>query len=1422
MTATFRLRLLAACLVVVGVAFVQDPGYLVADTKLDLAVAPADFLGRALHLWDGEGAFGQLQNQAYGYLWPMGPFFLLGGLLDLPGWVVQRLWVGLVMAVALSGAARVTRALGVRSDLACLTAGFAFALSPRLLTTLGPISIEAWPSALAPWVLLPLVRGATVGSPRRAAALSALAVAMVGGVNAAATFAVLPLGVVWLLTRTPGPRRRALMLWWPLFTLLGTLWWLVPLFVMGAYSPPFLDYIETTSVTTFPTTLFDVLRGTSNWVPYVDPASRAGNDLITTATLVLNSGVVLLLGVAGLAHRRTPHRSFLVLSVLLGVLMVGAGHTGAVEGWWAADARGLLDGALAPLRNVHKFDPVLRLPLVVGLALVLDRVLARGRDDRADVDTPQASGAGPQARLERVNRTAVVGMALAVVAGAALPAALGRVTPAGATLGVPSYWEQTAAWLAAEDDTDPGGTDLLVPGSAFGEYVWGGPRDEPLQWLADAPWAVRNVIPLTRPGNIRMLDAIEERLAQGEGSAALVAYLQRAGVEHLVVRNDLARDGDVPDPVLVHAALADSPGLERVTTFGPDVGGGSLLDEVDGERVLVNGGWQSLQAAVEVWAVPDGGRLAVGTEQPVVVAGGPEDLLDLSRLGLLDDTPTVLAADGAEGAGALVGDDGGLEAPVVLTDGLRARERGFARLHDGASAALTPGDVRRTGNPARDYLPADAGRWSTTVRLEGARAVSASSSASDATAVGGTRRGALPYAAVDGDPATAWETAPLSSSSAWWRLDLEQPLAGGTVRLEGGPGATDDQLVRVRTEAGVGEEVRLGPGDVRETALPAGETTWVQVEDASGVAGRALSLAEVALPGVDVRRRLVLPTLPESWGDPAAVVLRRDRDARRGCVVVDGDVRCVAGRDRDDEEAAGLSRAFTLDAASAWDTRLSLVPRGGPELDRLALRDQPVSVDVSSTAVPDPRGGALAAVDGDPGTTWTADPEDLRPALELSWLGQRTLRRIAVDVDEDAAVRAPTRLRLIWPDGQRTVDLEDGRARLAPIRTDRLRLEVLEADGTTSLDFAAAGIDLGVGISELDLGGVEYLPLALPTEPVAYPCGTGPDVVVDGETLPTALEAAPADLARGEVVDGRLCGGATLDLPAGEVLVDAPSSAALAVDALVLTDPAQAALPLGAGEQALPWRRTPDTRTVEPAAGDALVVLRQNANTGWRASQEGVDLTPVVVDGWQQGWLLPDATAPSAATGAATGTATGAEPEAAPVEAVFAPDRAYRAGLLAGLIGLVALLVLVLVGRRRGWPDDAAPLTDRRVPGALLAGAGLLGAGAVAGWPGVVVAVVVTVLVRGAAGPLERRGAGDALAWAVAVPVLVVAGAYAVTPWGSSDGWAGEAAWPVYLMLVPLVGLLVAGPEGVRLPGRLAERLPTSPRRRIAGRSTRR
>lgn len=127
------------------------------DTKLDLTANPLRFLARATNLWNSDLPFGQAQNQAYGYLFPHGTFFVIGHLLGVPGWVTQRLWWAVLLTVGFWGLLRVAEALGVGGPSSRVVGAVAFALSPRVLTTLGSISSETLPKMLAPWVLLPTI-----------------------------------------------------------------------------------------------------------------------------------------------------------------------------------------------------------------------------------------------------------------------------------------------------------------------------------------------------------------------------------------------------------------------------------------------------------------------------------------------------------------------------------------------------------------------------------------------------------------------------------------------------------------------------------------------------------------------------------------------------------------------------------------------------------------------------------------------------------------------------------------------------------------------------------------------------------------------------------------------------------------------------------------------------------------------------------------------------------------------------------------------------------------------------------------------------------------------------------------------------------------------------------------------------------------
>ncbi|HET8971491.1 MAG TPA: alpha-(1-_3)-arabinofuranosyltransferase family protein, partial [Candidatus Nanopelagicales bacterium] len=337
---------LAVLVAMAALCLLQNPGAVAFDTKLDLLVDPGAFLTRALDAWDPTANFGQVQNQAYGYLFPMGPVFWLLHAVGLPPWLVQASWAFLALAAAYLGCRVLCRRLGMTA-LAGIAAALAYALAPRLVTVLGPLSAEAWPVALLPWAMAPLL-GTPVLSRRRAAGLSALAVLLMGAANAALTLAVLPAVGLALLAR----RDLRLAALWSGFVAMVSVWWVVPLLVQARVATPFLDLIESATVTTSSNDPAAVLRGTDHWVAGIvgvdGPWWPAGHDLLTVPLLVVVTVLVASVGLLGLVAGRVPHRRLWAAILLLGFVILVLGSATAPgspfrDAWISA-----LDGPLVP------------------------------------------------------------------------------------------------------------------------------------------------------------------------------------------------------------------------------------------------------------------------------------------------------------------------------------------------------------------------------------------------------------------------------------------------------------------------------------------------------------------------------------------------------------------------------------------------------------------------------------------------------------------------------------------------------------------------------------------------------------------------------------------------------------------------------------------------------------------------------------------------------------------------------------------------------------------------------------------------------------------------------------------------------------------------------------------------------------------
>src|SRR5262245_18589429 len=124
---------IVAFVVALALTLSRNVGEVVSDTKLDLVVNPWGFLRRATNLWDPLADFGRIQNQAIGYLLPMGPFFGITHSLGAPPWLTQRLWFAVLLSAGWEGCRRALLALGIGTRASRVVAAITYAAGPTVL-----------------------------------------------------------------------------------------------------------------------------------------------------------------------------------------------------------------------------------------------------------------------------------------------------------------------------------------------------------------------------------------------------------------------------------------------------------------------------------------------------------------------------------------------------------------------------------------------------------------------------------------------------------------------------------------------------------------------------------------------------------------------------------------------------------------------------------------------------------------------------------------------------------------------------------------------------------------------------------------------------------------------------------------------------------------------------------------------------------------------------------------------------------------------------------------------------------------------------------------------------------------------------------------------------------------------------------------
>jgi len=1247
------------------------PGRTAADTKSYLYLNPGRLLERASSMWDPNVGFGTVTHQNIGYLWPMGPFFWSFERLGFPDWLAQRVWLGSVLFLAGLGVGYLLRTLGQHGP-AVAGSMFVYALSPFVLNLGLRHSVLLLPYTGLPWLIGLTVR-ATRERTWRHPALFALVVTTVGSVNATAL--VLPgLGpLLWFpfaifMRRelTPVQAIRTIGRIGSL-TLLASLWWIAGLYCQAGYGLDVLRYTETARTVANASSAPELLRGLGYWFFYgqdkLGPLSEPAPPFMTNPALIAVTFVLPILGLVAAGVVRWRYRAYFVGLIVVGVVVGVGAHP-----WNHPSIAGrgfkvfLLSNLGLALRSLPRAAPL----SLLGLAVLLGTAI---------------SALGPT--LVRLVRPLTLGVAAVAVLGLP-PLWTGGLVADNLSRpeSIPSYWSEAAGYLDRHDRSRTGWDTrvLEVPGSDFATYRWGETVDPVTPGLMDRPYVARELIPYGTPASADLLNALDHQIQDGSlDPAALAPVARLMGVGDVVLRSDLAYERyNLPRPRQMWDLLRRVPDLDRPVGFGGDAPNRPapalpLLDELE----LASDPDLPDPPKVAVFAVADPEPIirAVSAEHPVLLAGDGDGLVNAAAAGLVTaEAPLFYAADLADTPSTFRRELDRAGARLVVTDSNRRAARRWGIVRDTNGLTERVGEKPLKDDPADNRLPVfpGAGDDSFTVVEHRGGVSAAATDYGNPVSYTPEDRAAN---AVDPDPDTAWTVGGFSAVDgerleltyaeprATSRVTLTQPHSGiqnrwiTKVRLRFDGGAPVDIELSPASRASPGQEVSFEPRRFRRLSLEIRATDVGRRDTYEGLS--SVGFADVRLGNGDVRLdevvRLPVDLLdaagPESVDKPLDVLLTRLRSQPTSAL-------------RLDEEAA-LARSFALPTPRRFITEGQVrLSTQAPDavIDRLVgIRTaQQGGIDASSSRrLPgDIRARAVSAIDGDPATHWS--PGFLGQVGEF--VRYRSARSVSFDrmnlqVVNDGRHSVPTRIRV-------EVDGKPAATVAVPAVADQARRDGTEAVQLTfppisgrditfivdavrevrTIDWVSrSAVTMPVGIAEL---GVPGLQAEVPTGP--FDSGCRSDLLRVGSTA-VAVRVRGIDALRGTAMELTACGPA-LTLAAGANLLRSTPGATtgLDVDRVLLRSDEGGAIPRSfrrsevaqgdnARQAATPVAATVidegrDKATVEVGArrGPTWLVLGQSLSPGWHATVDGRDLgPPTLVNGYANGWLLPQGVAPA-------------------------------------------------------------------------------------------------------------------------------------------------------------------------------------------------